>query len=293
MVFRVFCHCWGFSLLIPCLKDLKACLVVTKVVLKVRVGQHLNASPAQLMALEGRGKHDMLYCTRQQGNTQLTGEWTQTYLSREHWRPNTALRVPSHEKDHTVQSLKSHWETQKDLPHPKLGNWHCSGASILRSHKHWACEWLQQLVVNMVPLLSVEGETWKDSLIDHVPMTLKWSAGWKSMEIYSADLSFGFHRLPAFCDEGAASPGWSHCRCHDLGFWKKYVAAANHRIQHTSTLVKSKHIETYRNLSNHWSSWSSWSSLKFMKCSFCKHIIIFWHILLALLLALRMQTCPW
>lgn len=163
--------------------------------------------------------------------------------------------MPSHEKDHTVQSLKSHWETQKDLPHPKLGNWHCSGASILRSHKHWACDWLQQLVVNMVPLFK-RFTDWP------CPCDPKMIRLWKSMEIYSADLSFGFHRLPAFCDEGAASPGRSHCRCHDLGFLKKYVETLHriqHRIQHLSNRNISKHIETCQIIEVHEVQWSSWS----------------------------------
>ena len=92
---------------------------------------------------------------------------------------------------------------------------------------------------------------------------------WKSMEIYSADLSFGFQRSVM---KVRPPPGGPIADAMTLDSWKSTNAATQNSTQN-STLVKSKHIETCQIIEVHE---VQWSSLKFMKCSFCKHIGIFY-----------------
>ena len=111
--------------------------------------------------------------------------------------------------------------------------------------------------------LSIWCHSSKDSLIDHVPVTLKWSAFgnlWKSTQLISASASIGFQRSVM---KVRPPPGGPIADAMTLDSWK----STSKRYTEFNTEFNTCQIETYRNLSKslssslkfnevHWSSWS-------------------------------------
>ena len=171
--------------------------------------------------------HVILYqATRQHPTLRRMNRSISLYIVEENTDgKKTILRVPSHETNRSYCAISSK---------PKKP----------ATSKAWelALQW------RFNPQTAAAVNTWLPTCWCRWKNSSQWNGELKRFTDFTDHdpvMTFGdlrsFHRLRAFCDEGATSPRRSHCRCHDLGFNLRHYKEFSTR----SKLVKELKILIY------------------------------------------------